>query len=207
MNLNIIFEYALSYSRYRKLVDQLILEGKTTGNNQSEKLTEFTKLNIQRMSRIDKTTIIDSLVQSKLENISNSYRWLIIGDAWCGDCAQIVPLVNKVAEISRGKIDFRIISRDTFPDLMDQFKTGGSKSIPKLLVINSTTNEVFATWGPRPNEAQNIMLRWKENKDNVSWDEFERNLHTWYARDRGNSTIMELTTLLEKCERNSISQL
>lgn len=207
MNLNIVFEYALTYSKYRKLVDQLISEGKTTGINQNEELTEFTKLNVQRMNRIDKTTAIEGQVRYRLETLTNSYRWLLIGDAWCGDCAQITPLMNKVAEISKGKIDFRIISRDTFPDLIDRFKTGESKSIPKLVVMDSTTNEVCATWGPRPVEAQDIMQHWKENKDSISWEEFERSLHTWYAKDKGNSTILELTTLIETCEKSSISEL
>jgi hypothetical protein len=40
MELSKIFKSALSYSEYRELVDNLVAGGKTTGNNQSDKLLE-----------------------------------------------------------------------------------------------------------------------------------------------------------------------
>lgn len=207
MKTNVKFEFGLSYARYRSLIDQLVLQGKTTGATQNEKLLEFTKLNIQRMNRLDKTIQMTYEIQSELTKLERSYKWLLIGDAWCGDCAQIIPIINKIVEATNGKIELRILSRDTFPDLIENFQTNGSKSIPKLLVLNSETNEVCETWGPRPLAAQKIMWNWKENKDTITWDEFEKNLHLWYARDKGQTIISELMTLLNKCETKITSLL
>lgn len=200
MNLEYIIEQSLSYSEYRKDIDRLITEGKTTGNTQSDKLLEFTKLNVQRMNRLDKTIQLSEQAIARLQDNSNSNVWLLIGDAWCGDCAQIIPGINKVTEASNNKIAFKIISRDTIPELISNYQTNGANAIPKLLIIEPESLEVICTWGPRPKPAQDIMLNWKANKDSISWEDFEKNLHLWYAKDRGLTIIDELVNLTEKCK-------
>lgn len=206
MDLKNIIKNVLSYTEYRKSVDGLILEGKTTGSTQSDKLLEFTKLNVQRMNRLDKTIQLSEQVIAKLHNNSNTYVWLLIGDAWCGDCAQIIPVINKIAEASNDKISFKIISRDTFPELISSYQTNGANAIPKLLIMLPKTSEVICTWGPRPKPAQEIMLNWKENKDTISWEDFEKGLHLWYAKDRGNTIINELVELTEQCKNKTLLQ-
>ncbi len=206
MELNKIFKSALSYAEYRELVDNLVAGGKTTGNNQSEKLLEFTKLNIQRMNRIDKTVQLSSGAIDKLKSQSHPMNLLSIGDAWCGDCAQIIPVVNKIAESSEGKFELRIISRDTYPDLMEKYHSNGAKAIPKVLILCGETGELLCTWGPRPKPAQEIMLNWKSNKDTITWEDFEKELHLWYARDKGQTIINEFIGQMEVCERKAIIQ-
>ena len=204
MQLNKIFKSALSYREYRELVDSLVAGGKTTGNSQSEKLVEFTKLNVQRMNRLDKTIQITDQAKVFLERNGSDFHWLLIGDAWCGDCAQIFPLINKIAESSNMKVNLRIVSRDTYPKLIETYHTNGAKAIPKLLVFDYETGEVICSWGPRPNPAQEIMQNWKENKDIISWEDFEKELHLWYAKDRGEHIINELINLIKKCEEKII---
>lgn len=189
------WDAALSYPQYRQFVDELQLEGKTTGNDQDEHLVAFTKLNVQRMNRLDKTIQLDEEMKSSLSAKLKPGKWLMLGDAWCGDCAQIIPVIQKMTESAKGKIEFRIVSRDTFPELMDQFLTNGARSIPKLLLMDATTNEVVTTWGPRPRKAQEIMLHWKANQDTISREEFATNLHLWYTKDKGNAIVQELSLL------------
>lgn len=205
MNLDQVLNTDKSYPEYRQLVDELIAQGKTTGNNQEERLIEFTKLNIQRMNRIDKTVQISDELKNKLAVLDGNYDLLLIGEAWCGDCAQIVPVIQKIAEAGDGRFSFKIISRDTFPDLMEAYSTNGAKSVPKLLVMKKNNHEVVATWGPRPKPAQDIMLNWKANQDTITWEEFEKNLHLWYARDKGNTIIEEIVSMLEKCGTQKVA--
>lgn len=190
-----IFSESLNYTQYRELVDALILEGKTTGVNQEERLIEFTKLNVHRMNRLDKTVQIEDSTVTVFNNLKNSYKMLLIGDAWCGDCAQILPVLEKIAHASEGKIEMSIISRDTFPNLIEAFQTNGANAVPKLLVFDEAKENVLTTWGPRPKPAQAIMLNWKANMDTITWEQFENDLHLWYARDRGVSIISELSEL------------
>lgn len=206
MELHKIFKSALSYTEYRELVDNLVAGGKTTGNNQSEKLLEFTKLNIQRMNRLDKTVQLCSDAIEKFKSKSHPMNLLLIGDAWCGDCAQIIPVVNKIAENSGGMFNLKIISRDTYPDLIEKYHSNGAKAIPKVLVLCRETGELLCTWGPRPRPAQEIMLNWKNKKDTITWEDFEKELHLWYARDKGQTIINEYAELMEICERKTILQ-
>ena len=46
---------ALSYDAFKNLMDSLLLQGKTTGDDQSEFMVSLTKLNRQRIKRIDNT--------------------------------------------------------------------------------------------------------------------------------------------------------
>jgi hypothetical protein len=131
---------------------------------------------------------------------------LLIGDAWCGDCAQVIPVVNKIVESSEGIFKLRIISRDTYPDLIEKHHSNGAKAIPKVLIMCNETGDLLCTWGPRPKPAQEIMLNWKNNKDTITWDDFEKELHLWYARDKGQTIINEFIELMEVCERKAIIQ-
>jgi len=196
MKLDQVFQNALHYEAYRKHVDDLVNEGKTTGDTQNEMLFGFTKLNIQRMNRLDKTIQLDEQTIQFLKQINQKKLWLLIGDAWCGDCAQIIPIMNKMAEQNLQHIDFRIISRDSFSGLIEKFNSNGSKSIPKLLILNADNFEVQQNWGPRPEGAHQILLKWKSNQDTMSHDDFEKELHLWYAKDKGLSTIKELQQII-----------
>lgn len=206
MELNKIVKSSLTYKEYRELVNSLVAAGKTTGNNQSEKLVEFTKLNVQRMNRLDKTIQLSEQSIDAIKKSKKSVQWLLIGDAWCGDCAQIIPVINKVAEASENFIEFKIVSRDTYPGLIETYLTNGAQAIPKLLVVDSETNEVISSWGPRPHSAQAIMLHWKANKDTISWEDFEKELHLWYTKDKGQEIISELINLIDVCEKKIILQ-
>lgn len=195
LNFDVIFSESLKYKQYREHVDALIIEGKTTGLNQEERLVEFTKLNVHRMNRIDKTVRIDESTGAIFSGLNNSYKMLLIGDAWCGDCAQILPVLEKIAESSNGKIEMFIISRDTFPNLIEAFQTNGANAVPKVLIFDETKSNVLSTWGPRPKPAQDIMLNWKANKDTITWEQFENDLHLWYARNRGTAIVEEIVNL------------
>ncbi|MDV4116281.1 thioredoxin family protein [Elizabethkingia anophelis] len=202
MDLETIFNAGLSYQEYREQVDNLVSENKTTGNNQSSELVSFTKLNAQRMNRIDKTVFLSEQESAEAESNGKNFKWLLIGDAWCGDCAQIIPVINKVAEVTKDKVQLRIVSRDMFPELIEEFATNGAKSTPKLIVLdNDTFDMALTTWGPRPEPAQQIMLNWKAHKDSITWDDFEKSLHLWYTKDKGATTIKELLKLLKTSQK------
>ena len=63
---------AISYEAFEHLIDRLLLEGKTTGEDQSEFMVSLTKLNRQRMKLID-NTLSSLLLLSKLPKAN--YGW------------------------------------------------------------------------------------------------------------------------------------
>jgi hypothetical protein len=186
---------SFSYQEYRNQVTLMSDEGKTTGHEQTEALVNYTKLNESRLHRLDKTMVVVDEVKTFLENLDKDYIWLVISESWCGDAAQILPIFNKMAEVS-DKIDLRIVLRDDNEDLMNLFLTNGTRSIPKLIIIDKKTNEVINDFGPRPQEAKQLILDYKAEHGVV--DETAKiNLQKWYLNDKGISTQKEIVALMK----------
>jgi len=186
-------EKAITYSTYRDLVMSLLKEGKSTGPNQSEGLLHYSKLNNSRMKRLDKTFTLSDKTISCINSLTNNYTFLVTSEGWCGDAAQVLPIINKVAEAS-SNIELKIVLRDENPALMDLFLTNGSKSIPKLIVLDAENN-VVDSWGPRPSVATKMVAEQKE-KFGVLDADFKERLQIWYNTDKGQNIESDLLQLL-----------
>lgn len=183
-----------SYSEYRKLVSDLLLEGKATGKEQSDDLINYTNLNQSRMNRLDKTMQVPEENILKLKSLQKEYVWLILSEGWCADGAQLLPVFNKIANES-DKIETKIVFRDENEDLMNLFLTNNGKSIPKLIVIDKETGEIRKDWGPRPQEANVLIKNYKEKHGLVDATA-KSDLQMWYFHDKGLSTQEELINLM-----------
>jgi hypothetical protein len=80
---------ALSYGQYRSLIDTLVAEGKTTGFIQKPVLVEYTALNVVRMNRLDKTTVLQDDLRQALDALERPLLWLVLTEAWCPDSAHL----------------------------------------------------------------------------------------------------------------------
>lgn len=186
---------AQSYSEYKEMILKLIKEGRSTGENQNESLYNYTKLNNQRMKRLDKQTKLSEQALSKTQRIQKDFTWLVLTESWCGDAAQTLPVINKFAEANQ-KIDLKVVLRDENEDLMNQFLTNGSKSIPKLIVLDNTSNKVVGSWGPRSEKASKMVADYKEKHGKID-DQFKIDLQNWYNEDKGSNIEKELVDLIK----------
>ncbi|HEX8426958.1 thioredoxin family protein [Hymenobacter sp.] len=186
---------AHTYASYRQLIDGLLAQGLTTGPQQSDKLTEYTQLNVQRMQRIDKMVRVLPELQTALADLQQPYVWLIITEGWCGDAAQILPVLEAAAKASDGKVTTHYLLRDDNLDLMDQYLTNGTRSIPKLIVLRADTLIEVANWGPRPAPAQALLLDLKAQ--GATHEEYAEKIHGWYAQNKTQATQQELLALLQ----------
>lgn len=190
-------ENAFTYDEYRELIDELLKQDKTTGENHSDSMLHYTKMNVHRMRRLDKQIDLKEELIHKLENLDRSLTWLIITEGWCGDAAQVIPVIQKMADQTK-MIQTRYILRDEHLDIMDQFLTDGrARSIPKLICLDSKTLEILGEWGPRPDEAQHLFKKLKDNNEYTSQERAEK-LHKWYADDKTESVQNEFIPLIEK---------
>lgn len=192
------WEAGFSYNDYKVLMDELVKEGKTSGPQQSEALTNYSRMNDQRMKRLDKKAHLDEELISKLRSLSGNYGWLVLTEAWCGDAANNIPLMNKMAE-QTPNIQLRFLLRDEHPGLMDEFLTDGTRAIPLLIAINLDNFEVVGTWGPRPEPAQEMVRTYKEQQ-HISRKELSENIQKWYLQDRHHTIEQEFKYLLPKWE-------
>ncbi|EJL65031.1 thioredoxin family protein [Flavobacterium sp. CF136] len=192
-----------SYSEYRKLVTDLLSEGKSTGNEQSENLTHYTSLNEARMNRLEKTIKISENIIDKLQKLDNHYIWLVISEGWCGDAAQILPIINKMALESNKKIDLRIVFRDANDELMSHYLTNGGRAIPKVIVICKEAGIVRADWGPRPKGATELMADYRKEFGVID-EKIKTDLQLWYLADKGISVQEELLEIMENIKYNRL---
>jgi len=196
--MSIIFETAknsYSYRIFAQLASDLLKDGKTTGGNQSAEYIHYAGLNLKRMQRWDKTYELPQSLTEKVKRLSPQ-SWWVITEAWCGDSAQNLPILAKIGEASEGKIQLKIVLRDENPDIMNNYLTNGSRSIPILAAFDKDGREIFR-WGPRPAGAQQLMTEWKNDPAGKSFEDFEIDMQQWYNRDKGESLLAELTPLLE----------
>jgi len=184
----------ISYTSYRSLVKNLLIQKKSTGKNQTEAILNFSILNDRRMDRLDKTLKVSSETLKSMNLLEKKFTFLVIAEGWCGDAAQILPVLNKIAE-SSSKIDLKIVLRDENPELMNQFLTNGNQSIPKIIIIDNNNN-VINSWGPRPSIAAKMVLDYKEKNGSIDAD-LKKNLQLWYNKDKGVNTQKEILKLLK----------
>lgn len=188
-----------TYLEYRKLIIDLLREGKSTAVDQTEELTHYSELNEARMHRLDKTMKISDENSAKLKTLNKSYIWLVLTESWCGDAAQIIPILNKMALQSVDKIEMKLVLRDENEELMNHFLTNNGKAIPKLLIIDKATGSVVNDWGPRPQAAFNLIESYKE-KFGIIDETLKTDLQMWYLHDKGVSTQNEIMQLLQDLE-------
>jgi hypothetical protein len=103
--------------------------------------------------------------------------------------------LNKIAELSQGKIELRLVYRDQNLDLMDAHLTNNGRSVPKLIQLNKGF-AITGVWGPRPNEGQDLVEKLKANPETTST--YATDLHLWYARNKHQAMEKEISELIFK---------
>jgi Thioredoxin len=172
-------EGGLTYEEYIFNWEKEIADFKAKNASEKEKkYNEYKKLNLQRTKRIEKQYNVSDELKEILKAVDKDQLWLVITENWCGDSAQNLPIIAKIADENL-RINLRIIGRDSHLDIMDNFLTNGARSIPKLVVFDKEGNELFQ-WGPRPKKLQNLFYKLKD--EGIEKNKIYAKLHLWYPK-------------------------
>lgn len=188
------FEKAMTYAEYRRLIDDLSAQGKTTGENQSETYVSFGNLNRQRMKRLDKTVTIGDDLKEKVKNIKRPLVWLTLTEGWCGDAAQNIPAIEKIAA-ENPLIKTRYLLRDENPELMGRYLTNGGRAIPVMICLDGETFQELGKWGSRPTAIQKYFLELKAS--GMEKAEIMELVQRRYNSDKEQSIQADFTELLQ----------
>jgi len=153
-----------------------------------------TGVNLRRFENWESRITLNTDLMRAISEKDRHMKWLLINEPWCSDGSFAQPVLNKIATNSEGRISLSILLRDKHPEVMDQFLTNGSRSIPKLIALNNQ-NEVMWTWGPRPEELQKMAMEIIRNPDYNS-NEKIKIVTRWYMKDKGNSMQHEILDLI-----------
>jgi thiol-disulfide isomerase/thioredoxin len=186
-----VIEKAMTYTQYVQEVKNLLAQGKTStqGDNNGSELIHYTELNIQRMHRLDKTTHLTEVTIDVLKKVNKKLIWLDITEGWCGDAAQIIPVIEKMSQQNLN-IEHRLIFRDEHIDIMDNFRTEGSRSIPMIVCLDENYKVLFS-WGPRPKALHNLVMKGKnilvslpKVERTAYFDTVKTEVQIWYNADK-----------------------
>lgn len=121
-------------------------------------------------------------------------RWhvLVLLEDWCGDAVNTVPFLHRLAEATPG-VTLRVLERDRNLDLMDAHLSNGARAIPLAIVYDDAFVE-RGQWGSRPA----VLQEWvRDHGLAMEKDARYKQVRTWYARDKGVTTVEEMLALLE----------
>lgn len=188
-----IINSILTYSEFvDEFAKQIAVSDFNTLNDYDKNFYEYRKLNYQRSTRLEKTFIPTDETKQIFLNINQLQTWIVITETWCGDSAQNLPVIAKLAQLN-DKIDFKIVLRDSNLEFMDLYLTNSGRAIPKLIVLDKNDKELFQ-WGPRPVEARNLFTKLKN--EGMAKSDINMQLHLWYGRNRGKEVEKEISDLI-----------
>lgn len=162
---------------------------------------KYIPINQKRVKRIRKALAKQGLrdeLAAVATALPHGARMLVLNEFWCGDGAQILPVHEAVVLASQGTVEVRVLMRDDNLDVMDLFLTNGGRSIPKTVLLDQEC-QVLGTWGPRPEEAMDLVKRIKS--DPAIAHTYSREVHRWYTQDATQATQAELAVLLGHAQR------
>lgn len=185
-------ERGMDYPTYKRLLEDLLKQGKTTGHEQQK--FPNAQLNFQRMLRTERDVKLEDELREALSRVTGEYYWVVITEGWCADTARQIPVYAE-AEKACGSLRLVLLLRDDNPQVMEQYLTNGTRSIPKLICVRkSDLTDVFV-WGPRPAELQKQVLELKAR--NAGTEEKALMLQKWYNTDKTRSVQAELAALVK----------
>ncbi|MDP4115229.1 MAG: thioredoxin family protein [Bacteroidota bacterium] len=191
---DVIVNKGLSYEQYTKLTTEQIEDSQKKVLSEAEKgLLGYTVLNQHRSKRLDKTYSVSDSLNNTLLKVTVPQVWMVITENWCGDSAQSLPVLAKIASVNP-LIQLKIVLRDENPEIMDKYLTNGTRSIPVMVAFSNDGDELFK-WGPRPEGAVKVIQQAKA--EGLEKEKMYERLHAWYAKDKGKEIESEFGILLE----------
>lgn len=181
----------MNAQEYKTLFEDIVNGRYTVPPYDDPYYLNYVKLNTARTNHWEKKGEISEGLKNVLEQIDKKQTWILITEPWCGDAANSVPLIEKMAQLNHN-INLDIELRDSGSQIED-YLTNGGKSIPKLIVRDDDGNDLFV-WGPRPKETQELVIKQKDL--DLTQDEKYTTILQWYLKDKGVSIQEEIRDLI-----------
>lgn len=182
----------MTFTEYVDLMRQQALPGEDP-DAPTQTSTPYATLLNQRFMRNLQLYVVSADLKKAMAEIRKPQVWMVLTEPWCGDASQLVPIIARVAECnSLVKLD--LVLRDSNPELMDAYLTGGKRSIPKLVAFDPGHREVFR-WGPRPRRAQDLFEQ--ALKEGQSKQVALERVHLFYAKDKGKAVEEEFLKIMK----------
>lgn len=140
-----LFEAGISYERYVELT----LSDKV----KNRMLTHYNAAK----------EFINEINTDKLSRINRKMKVLCIGENWCGDCANAIPVISALSEVFDGW-EFVITAKTPFEDeVVRHYCTAGRQKIPVIIFADEDGDEI-TRWVERPTRSYIILADLQSQK-------------------------------------------
>jgi hypothetical protein len=190
LDLPMHFENGMDYDSY---LNYFSSECSFPTQDSNKKYLHYLAQNWVRTQRLNKKWKQEDALRKHFLALGQPLHILVITEPWCGDAAQILPIVCQAVSGLK-TIRLKILLRDQHSEVMDNFLTQGTRSIPIFAFFDVNFSLLFQ-WGPRPQSAKVLFDRCKEEK--IPAEDIYVALHSWYAKDKGISIISEISKALQ----------
>ena len=154
-------------------------------------LANVTK-NADLWAAVWRRAVVEEDYLQRVDAVPGDWHLLVLSEDWCGDAVNTVPVVAKLAALSP-TLELRVLARDENLDLMDAHLSGTSRAIPVVIALDGEFNE-RGWWGSRPAPLQ----QWVTGPGKaMEKDARYREIRSWYARDKGRTTLEEVVWVME----------
>jgi hypothetical protein len=180
-------------SLHSALPDPVVLRDRFRGATTFEALLGSVQKNVELWTAMWRHARVDEEYVRRVSALPGRWHLLALSEDWCGDAVNTVPVVARLAERCPN-VELRVLARDENPDIMDAHLTGTSRSIPVIIVLDDAFEE-RGWWGPRPT----VLQHWVSGQGQLLEKSARyREARTWYARDRGRTTLEEVVSIMER---------
>ncbi len=129
---------------YQEFIDSIV--NKSNKHAYEEKMVPYIENNVNLDTYIQENITLNkkffnAILKTKIKTMG------LITEPWCLDACIILPILRAISIIN-SEISIKLYCRDQNEDLMNQFLTNGSKSIPIVFGLDNNENQIFR-WGPR----------------------------------------------------------
>ena len=125
--------------------------------------------------------------------IPGSWRLLVVAEDYCGDSANTVPYVARLAE-ALDNLDLRVVDSRAGAGVMDAFLTPDGRGATPTMVLLDDQGEPVGCLVEQP---QPLQTWWLGDAKEIEDDDerFDRK-YAWYDEDAGASTTAEIVEIM-----------
>ncbi len=106
-----------------------------------------TEVHRERLRRVYEAVTLTPGQRALLEGFQRDMKLLVLAGAWCGDCVNQCPILQRFAEATP-RIGLRFLDRDDHPDVRDLLSINRGYRVPMVVFLSEDFVEV-ARYGER----------------------------------------------------------
>jgi hypothetical protein len=139
-------------------------------------------------------TVTPDLV-TRMRALPDKRRLLVVAEDWCSDSANTVPYIVRLVDGAPERLELRLIDSERGQPVMEAHRTPDGRAATPVVVILADDGRVLGAWTERPSSTQNWFL---EKQKTTMQKPLHDELHDWYARDAGKTTMAEIADILSR---------